>query len=208
MRPPERRSLDALLTDLGRWGERASACALGARLGTEPEATGRLLAVGAPLVLVALVRRAATSHGTDLLLTTLDRTSRSAVAGAGGAPSEAAAEAEVLLGRLLGARRGALEAQLQRLAGAPPTSVRRVLEAVALRVLACLAEAPADEGLDARSLCRGLGVALSRAEDAVPGAVGAFEELLDGGAPAEEDALVRIGRLLLESLGRSPGQDE
>jgi hypothetical protein len=204
MRPLERRSLDALLAELGRWGEGEGACALGARLGTPPETTGRLLAVGVPLVLVALVRHAATSHGTDLLPTTLDRASRSAPTGLEDAASDAAVrQADSFLGHLLGARRGALEAQLERLAGADRASVGRALEAVALPVLDSLARARKEPGPAAREVCRELGAALGRAEDAVPGSIGAFEELLDGGAPPDED-LVRIGRLLLGSLAGPP----
>lgn len=200
MSPPDRQTLGPLLEDAAALWAPERALALGRQLGAEPEATARLLQAGVPLVLVALVQWAATSTAADRLPALLDRAGARIPGPDDGAPDAVAA---AVLGALLRARRAAVEAQLQRLSGLDPTSVHGVLATVALRLVSSLARLQEASGRSARTLCRELGAALTRAEDAAPGSIGAFEELLEGEGPVEED-LVRVGRALLESLDRPP----
>lgn len=166
---------------------------LSQRLHTEPSGTARLVLAGVPLVLVAFPRRGATSGGTDLLPAVLHRAS-----GASARPGDGAGEAELLLGHLLGPRRRAIETALARRVALDPCSAHRVLTAVVAKLLESLGDGTLGSRWDARELCREIGTALARGEDAVPGAIGTFEELLADGA-TEEDC-VHLGAVLVGSL--------
>lgn len=138
-------------------------------------------------------RRGATSGGTDLLPAVLHRAS-----GASARPGDGAGEAELLLGHLLGPRRRAIETALARRVALDPCSAHRVLTAVVAKLLESLGDGTLGSRWDARELCREIGTALARGEDAVPGAIGTFEELLADGA-TEEDC-VHLGAVLVGSL--------
>jgi len=200
MGPTSRESVGRVLRSLSELTHPTASAALSRRLGATPDSTARLVAAAVPLVLVAVARRASTSTGADLLVARLTRLARR-----GGEPAEEPddedaldREAEGLLGHLLGGRRSAIEAFLSRRAEADRTSARRVLALVVAELLESLREIRCGADEPVVQLSREVGAALARAEDRVPGAVGAFEELLAEGETDEDP--VDLGGRLLEQL--------
>jgi hypothetical protein len=176
---------------------------LSRQLGTDEAATQSALAAALPALLGALSRSGTSPGGAQSLLAALDRDHDGSIlddllGALGGAQSSSA---EGILGHLLGGRRGAVESQIGRQSGLDPTSVGKILAAVAPLVMGALGRAQRRGSWDADGLARELGAERTRAEEAAPGSFGIFEKLLDTDGDGEiGDDVTRIGTQLLGNL--------
>jgi hypothetical protein len=178
---------------------------LSRQLGTDEAATQSAVAAALPALMGALSRTGTSRDGAQSLLAALDRDHDGSILDdlLGALGGEGSGSAEGILGHLLGARRGAVESQIGRQSGLDPASVGKILAALAPLVMGALGRARRQGNWDADGLARELGAERTRAEEAVPGAFGIFEQLLDADDDGEiGDDVTRIGARLVESFFR------
>lgn len=193
----------SILGELAGLRRPEAAQALGRRLGGEADASARALAAALPTLLSALARSGARSEAVRLLAEALEREPDEGfpadVPGALGTAPPAWVEA--ILDLALGTRRAVVEVQIARRAGLEPIQAGTVLAGATMLVLAALHRASRQEGCDAVGLARRLAAERMLAEDAVPGSVGIFEELLEADADTDlGDDVTEVGAQLLARL--------
>ncbi len=200
---------------------------VGAKLGTDPQATSRAIDAALPMLLGGVARQAQSPQGASGLWDMLDRNHDGSVlddlagmlggASAAGAPATGGSAgrgaasgsglpgglggAGDILGQIFGSKTGNLSNSLGRSSGLSPALMTQLLSMLAPLVLGAVGKAKRTQGLDAGGLAGMLAGEQNHLEAAVPGSSDMLGKLLDAdGDGSIVDDLAEKGASLFRSF--------
>lgn len=171
---------------------------IGRRIGAEPAETNQAISAALPLLVAAMARNASDPAKAQGLARALDEDHDGGLlddmSGFLGAPQGRAADGNGILKHVLGNRRGAVEQQLGRGTGLGAGQMAQLLPLLAPLVMAALAKAKRQRGLDAGGLAGVLGGEQAQIQQRAPGLMGTLSGLLD--RDGDGSAMDDIGGML------------
>lgn len=171
---------------------------IGRRIGAEPAQTNQAISAALPLLVAAMARNASDPAKAQGLARALDEDHDGGLlddmSGFLGAPQGRAADGNGILKHVLGNRRGAVEQQLGRGTGLGAGQMAQLLPLLAPLVMAALAKAKRQRGLDAGGLAGVLGGEQAQIQQRAPGLMGTLSGLLD--RDGDGSAMDDIGGML------------
>lgn len=177
---------------------------IGRRIGAEPTQTNQAISAALPLLVAAMARNASDPAQAQGLARALDEDHDGGLldnlSGYLGAPQGRAADGNGILKHVLGGRRGAVEQQLGRGTGLGAGQMAQLLPLLAPLVMAALAKAKRQRGLDAGGLAGVLGGEQAEIQQRAPGLMGTLSGLLD--RDGDGSAMDDIGGMLSGALKR------
>ena len=177
---------------------------IGRRIGAEPAQTNQAISAALPLLVAAMARNASDPAQAQGLARALDEDHDGGLldnlSGYLGAPQGRAADGNGILKHVLGGRRGAVEQQLGRGTGLGAGQMAQLLPLLAPLVMAALAKAKRQRGLDAGGLAGVLGGEQAQIQQRAPGLMGTLSGLLD--RDGDGSAMDDIGGMLSGVLKR------
>lgn len=177
---------------------------IGRRIGAEPTQTNQAISAALPLLVAAMARNASDPAQAQGLARALDEDHDGGLldnlSGYLGAPQGRAADGNGILKHVLGGRRGAVEQQLGRGTGLGAGQMAQLLPLLAPLVMAALAKAKRQRGLDAGGLAGVLGGEQAQIQQRAPGLMGTLSGLLD--RDGDGSAMDDIGGMLSGALKR------
>ena len=177
---------------------------IGRRIGAEPAQTSQAISAALPLLLAAMARNASDPAQAQGLARAIDEDHDGGLlddlSGFLGAPQVRAADGNGILKHVLGSRRGAVEQQLGRGTGLGASQMAQLLPLLAPLVMAALAKAKRQRGLDAGGLAGVLGGEQAQIQQRAPGLMGTLSGLLD--RDGDGSAMDDIGGMLSGVLKR------
>lgn len=177
---------------------------IGRRIGAEPAQTNQAISAALPLLLAAMARNASDPAQAQGLARAIDEDHDGGLlddlSGFLGAPQGRAADGNGILKHVLGSRRGAVEQQLGRGTGLGASQMAQLLPLLAPLVMAALAKAKRQRGLDAGGLAGVLGGEQAQIQQRAPGLMGTLSGLLD--RDGDGSAMDDIGGMLSGVLKR------
>ena len=177
---------------------------IGRRIGAEPTQTNQAISAALPLLVAAMARNASDPAQAQGLAQALDEDHDGGLlddlSGFLGAPQGRAADGNGILKHVLGSRRGAVEQQLGRGTGLGASQMAQLLPLLAPLVMAALAKAKRQRGLDAGGLAGVLGGEQAQIQQRAPGLMGTLSGLLD--RDGDGSAMDDIGGMLSGVLKR------
>jgi hypothetical protein len=177
---------------------------IGRRIGAEPAQTNQAISAALPLLVAAMARNASDPAQAQGLARAIDEDHDGGLlddlSGFLGAPQGRAADGNGILKHVLGSRRGAVEQQLGRGTGLGASQMAQLLPLLAPLVMAALAKAKRQRGLDAGGLAGVLGGEQAQIQQRAPGLMGTLSGLLD--RDGDGSAMDDIGGMLSGVLKR------
>jgi hypothetical protein len=177
---------------------------IGRRIGAEPAQTDQAISAALPLLVAAMARNASDPAQAQGLARAIDEDHDGGLlddlSGFLGAPQGRAADGNGILKHVLGSRRGAVEQQLGRGTGLGASQMAQLLPLLAPLVMAALAKAKRQRGLDAGGLAGVLGGEQAQIQQRAPGLMGTLSGLLD--RDGDGSAMDDIGGMLSGVLKR------
>jgi hypothetical protein len=177
---------------------------IGRRIGAEPAQTDQAISAALPLLVAAMARNASDPAQAQGLARAIDEDHDGGLlddlSGFLGAPPGRAADGNGILKHVLGSRRGAVEQQLGRGTGLGASQMAQLLPLLAPLVMAALAKAKRQRGLDAGGLAGVLGGEQAQIQQRAPGLMGTLSGLLD--RDGDGSAMDDIGGMLSGVLKR------
>lgn len=170
------------------------------RLGTDSDATGKVISAAVPVLVGALAKNASSEGGASALANALDRDHDGSILGdLGGFLGRTQGNSGgSILKHVLGGKQAGAENALGKMAGLDPSKVGQILKMLAPVVMGALGQQKRSSGLSPGDLGAMLGGERKQVERSAPGAGSLLGSLLDrdGDGSALDDVAGMLGGLL------------